>query len=254
MSSQRMNRPALISVFSDQRRTKSTISSRVSCGTQTLVRVPQLFFLGPHAPPSVRPALHPSSGPSFPDTQSAPVRADGSSVLAAGKRRLLARRTPSASGRTRLAGVPTRHTGPRSALLPPNVSSEWRPSLPACSVSVVSSCVRSVILTDERLLHFQLRQDTSRTLTLTYDLYWSASFLYFPCPRRSHQIVCGISSSLRLGSNASYFGRNAWPPFRTTIWVNAKKKSRQRTGFVVRSALVSGTKSLAPLPEPNARN
>src|SRR6516225_4405323 len=51
-------------------------------------------------------------------------------------------------------------TGPRSALLPPNASSEWRPSLPACSVSLVSSCVRSVILTDERFLHFQLRQDT----------------------------------------------------------------------------------------------
>src|SRR3974390_251824 len=72
MSSQRMNCPALISVFSDQRRTKSPISSRVSCGTQALVRVPQLFFLGPHAPPSVRPALHPSSGPSFPDTRFVP--------------------------------------------------------------------------------------------------------------------------------------------------------------------------------------
>jgi hypothetical protein len=32
-----MNRPAPISVFSDQRRTKSTIWSRVSCGTQTPV-------------------------------------------------------------------------------------------------------------------------------------------------------------------------------------------------------------------------
>jgi hypothetical protein len=49
--------------------------------------------------------------------------------------------------------------GPRSALLPPNASSEWRPSLPMCSASVASSCVRSVILTDERCLHFQLRQD-----------------------------------------------------------------------------------------------
>jgi hypothetical protein len=37
--------------------------------------------------------------------------------------------------------------------------SEWQPSLPACSASVVSSCVRSVILTDERFLHFQLRLD-----------------------------------------------------------------------------------------------
>jgi hypothetical protein len=60
-----MNRPAPILVFSDQRRTKSTIWSRVSCGTQTPVRVPQLFFLGPHVPPSVRPKPHPSSGSSF---------------------------------------------------------------------------------------------------------------------------------------------------------------------------------------------
>ena len=54
---------------------------------------------------------------------------------------------------------PVRHTDPRSALLPPNAASEWQPSLPACSASVDFSCVRSVILTDERFLHFQLRQD-----------------------------------------------------------------------------------------------
>jgi hypothetical protein len=47
--------PAPISVFSDQRRTKSTIWSRVSCGTQTPVRAPQAFFLGRHAPPFARP-------------------------------------------------------------------------------------------------------------------------------------------------------------------------------------------------------
>src|SRR6516162_39989 len=160
MSSQRMNRPALISVFSDQRRTKSTISSRVSCGTQTLVRVPQLFFLGPHAPPSVRPKPHLSSGSSAPDRRFVPVQADGWSVPFVGKPPLRSRRTPSASGRTRLAGVPTRRTDPRSALLPPNAASEWQPSLPACSASVASSSVRSVILTDERFLHFQQRQDT----------------------------------------------------------------------------------------------
>jgi hypothetical protein len=39
--SRAMNRPALISLASDQRRTKSTIWSRTSCGTQTPVRVPQ---------------------------------------------------------------------------------------------------------------------------------------------------------------------------------------------------------------------
>src|SRR5580692_9944970 len=160
MSSHRMNCPALISVFSDQRRTKSTIWSRVSCGTQTPVRVPQLFFLGQHAPPSVRPKPHPSSGSSSPDTRFVPVRADGWSDLAVGKLRLRSQRTPSASGRTPWAGVPVHHTDPRSALLPPNASSEWRPSLPVCSASVAFSCVRSVILTDERFLHFQLRQDT----------------------------------------------------------------------------------------------
>src|SRR5215469_12018475 len=64
---------------------------------------------------------------------------------------------------TRLAGVPVRHTDPRSALLPPNATSEWLLFLPACSASVASSCVRSVILTDERFLHFQLRQDKART-------------------------------------------------------------------------------------------
>src|SRR6516162_2888861 len=158
-----MNRPALISVFADQRRTKSTIWSRVSCGTQTPVRVPQFFFLGPHAPPSVRPKPHLSSGSSAPDRRFVPVQADGWSVPFVGKPPLRSRRTPSASGRTRSAGVPTRHTVPRSALLPPNASSEWRPSLPACSASGVFSWVRSVILTDERFLHFQLRQDNTLT-------------------------------------------------------------------------------------------
>src|SRR5580700_7632809 len=40
-----MNRPTPISVFSDQRRAKSTTWSRTSCGTQLPVRVPQMFFL-----------------------------------------------------------------------------------------------------------------------------------------------------------------------------------------------------------------
>src|SRR6266404_7071340 len=160
MSSHPMNRPAPISVFSDERRTKSTIWSRVSCGTQTPVRVPQLFFLGQRVPPSVRPKPHPSSGSCSPGGRSVPVRADGWSVLCAGKPPLRSQKTPSASGRTPSAGAPVHHIDPRSALLPPNAVSEWQPSLPACSASVASSCVRSVILTDERFLHFQLRQDT----------------------------------------------------------------------------------------------
>jgi len=63
------------------------------------------------------------------------------------------------------AEAPARHRDPRSAVLPPNAASEWRPSLPACSASVVSSRVRSVILTEERFLHFQLRQDTMQSQT-----------------------------------------------------------------------------------------
>src|SRR5580704_2854652 len=159
MSSHPMNRPAPISVFSDQRRTKSTIWSRVSCGTQTPIRVPQLFFLGQRVPPSVRPKLHPSSGSSAPDRRFVPVQADSWSVPFVGKPPLRSRKTPSASGRTRSAAAQVRRIDPRSALLPPNAASEWQPFLPACSASVASSCVRSVILTEERFLHFQLRHD-----------------------------------------------------------------------------------------------
>src|SRR2546427_9415575 len=36
-----------------------------------------------------------------------------------------------------------------------------RPSLQQCSACALSSYVRSVILTDERFLHFQLRQDNT---------------------------------------------------------------------------------------------
>src|SRR5690349_9845014 len=81
MSSHPMNRPAPISVFSDQRRTKSTIWSRVSCGTQTPVRAPQEFFLARHAPPSVPPGPHPWSGSSSPDRRSAPARRNGWAAL-----------------------------------------------------------------------------------------------------------------------------------------------------------------------------
>src|SRR6266567_5535797 len=80
-----MNRPAPISVFSDQRRTKSTIWSRESCGTHTPVRVPQAFFLGPHAPPSTPPGPHPWSGSSSPDSQSVPARLHGWAALSVGR-------------------------------------------------------------------------------------------------------------------------------------------------------------------------
>src|SRR6266576_1700462 len=58
------------------------------------------LFLGPHAPPLVRPTPHPSSGSSSPDTRFVPVLADGWVGLSVGKPRLRSRRTPSASGRT----------------------------------------------------------------------------------------------------------------------------------------------------------
>jgi hypothetical protein len=51
------------------------------------------------------------------------------------------------------------------ALLPPNAASEWRPSLPARSASVAFSCVRSVILTEERYLHFQLNRNKMIDIT-----------------------------------------------------------------------------------------
>src|SRR5215472_4251180 len=55
----RCSRPVPISVFSDQHRTKSTTRSRTSCGTHTLVRAPQDFFLRRCARPSIRPAPRP---------------------------------------------------------------------------------------------------------------------------------------------------------------------------------------------------
>ena len=84
-----MNRPAPNSVFSDQRRMKSTIWSRVSCGTVC-------------------------------------------------------------------------HTAPRSAPAPADASSGWQLSLPACSPSVASSGVRSIILTGGTLSPFPAEPEQGR--------------------------------------------------------------------------------------------
>src|ERR1700733_9925898 len=125
-----MNRPTPISAFSDQRRTKSTTRSRTSCGTQIPVRVPQDFFLARCAPPSAQPGPHPWSVPSSPRTRSV----SASPPLVAGdaleteKRRLRSRTVPSASGRTPLGAI----------------------------------------LTDERFLHFQLRQDNACMARMGY--------------------------------------------------------------------------------------
>src|ERR1035437_170661 len=161
MSSHPMNRPAPISVFSDQRRTKSTIWSRVSCGTQTPVRVPQAFFLARRAPPSVPPGPHPWSESSSPDTRSAPARRNGWDALSAEKPPCRSQRTLSASGKRPWAGVRACHTTPRSAPAPADAAAGCRLSLPACSASVAFSCVRSIVLIGERFLHFQLNRNTS---------------------------------------------------------------------------------------------
>ena len=139
-----MNRPAPISVFSDQRRTKSTIWSRVSCGTQTPVRVPQAFFLARHAQPSIRPELRPSSGSSFAGMQSAPGQRNGWLAVSARRQPPRSRRIPSASVRRPSAGVPLHRTTSRWAPSPASAASGWRPSLLARIASVASSCVLSL--------------------------------------------------------------------------------------------------------------
>src|SRR5579871_1338758 len=155
-----MKRPALISVVSDQRRTKSTIWSRVSCGTHTPVRVPQDFFLGQCAPPSVRPEPHPCAGSSSPETRCGPAPlgdSGGSSVERPGPH---SQTSLFASGRTSSDASHAFRTGPRSELSLTNAPSEWRPFALRCSSFDPFSRVSPFILTEGRLLHFQLRRDT----------------------------------------------------------------------------------------------
>src|ERR1035437_6120239 len=156
-----MNRPAPISVFSDQHRTKSTTRSRTSCGTHTWVRAPQDFFLKRCARPSTRPTPRPWSGSSSPGTRSVVVRLGGPGGPCPERRQRRSRRTLFASGRIPLAATPVPHTDRKSALCPTSAVSEWQPSLLRCSAFAVFPCVLSVILTEERPLQFQLRQDTT---------------------------------------------------------------------------------------------
>src|ERR1700681_1422861 len=155
------NRPTLISVFSDQRRTKSTTLSRPSCGTQLLVKAPQDFFLARCAQPSVRPGLRPWSGLSSPKNRSASAspRPDGGDVPSLGKPKLRFQRTPSANDRRRWVAVHVPRTSPKPGPCLKDGVVEWPPFLQQCNACALFSYVLSVILTKERFLHFQLRQN-----------------------------------------------------------------------------------------------
>src|SRR5580700_4665144 len=138
-----MNRPAPISVFSDQHRTKSTTWSRTSGGTHTLIRAPQDFFLMRCARPSIRPTPRLWCGSSSPGTRSVAVRLDGPVGSCQRRPQRHSRRTLFANGRTPLAAVPVHHTDRKSALYPTSAASGWQPSLPRCSAFVLFSCVLS---------------------------------------------------------------------------------------------------------------
>src|SRR5207245_4119532 len=68
-----------------------------------------------------------------------------------------------ANGRTPFAAAPVPHTDRKPALYPANAVLVCQPSLRQCSASALFACVLSVILTEERSLQFQLRQDMRST-------------------------------------------------------------------------------------------
>src|SRR5437867_5333979 len=154
-----MNRPGPISVFSDQHRTKSTTRSRTSCGTHTLVRAPQDFFLRRCARPSVPPTPRLCSGSSFAGTRSVAVRLGGLDGSCPERRQPRSRRILFANGRIPLAAAPVHHTDRKPAPYPTDAASKWQPSLLRCGAFALFACVLSAILTEERPLLFQLRQD-----------------------------------------------------------------------------------------------
>src|SRR5215831_9342730 len=80
--------------------------------------------------------------------------------LSARRPPLRSRRTPSASDRTPWAASPVHRRASRSAPSPVDAASGWPPSLPASSASAASSCVLSLTLLEERLLHFQLNRSS----------------------------------------------------------------------------------------------
>src|SRR5205807_9366194 len=98
---------------------------------------------------------------SFPGTRSVVVRLGGPDGSWTGRQPPRSRRTLFANGRTPLAAAPVPHTDRKPALYPANAVLGCQPSLPQCSASALFACVLSVILTEERSLQFQLRQDTT---------------------------------------------------------------------------------------------
>src|SRR5438128_1099872 len=159
-----MNRPGTISVFSDQHRTKSTTRSRTSCGTHTLVRAPRDFFLRRRARPSVPPTPRLCSGSSFAGTRSVAVRLGGPDGSCPERRQPRSRRILFANGRIPWAAAPVHHTDRKPALYPTDAASKWQPSLLRCGAFALFACVLSAILTEERPLLFQLRQDITGNL------------------------------------------------------------------------------------------
>src|ERR1017187_1036794 len=136
--------------------------NRTSCGTQLLVKAPQDFFLARCARPSVRPELRPWSGLSSPRTRSASAspRPDGWDAPSPGTRLLRSRRIPSASDRRRWVAVHVPRTDRKPGPYLKDGAVEWPPFLQQCNACALFSYVLSVILTKERSLQFQLRQDT----------------------------------------------------------------------------------------------
>src|SRR6266481_9713727 len=102
----------------------------------------------------------PWSGFSFPETRSVAVRLGGLVGSCPGRRPPHSRSTLFANGTTPLAAAPVHHTDRKPALYPTSAASGWQPSLLRCNAFALFSCVLSAILTEERPLQFQLRQDT----------------------------------------------------------------------------------------------
>ena len=164
MASQPIKRSTLIAVFSDQRRTKSTISSRTSGATHWPFRSPQDFFLARRARSSARRELRSWSGSFARAARCVLALADAGCEACSRRRRRRFQRTLFANGRTESARVRARRKASRRVLSPAGVASGWRLSLEQCSASGTFSCVSSAILAAERSLLFQLGQDRTNCL------------------------------------------------------------------------------------------